>query len=133
MAQQGRHLSLEQALAWNPDWSHGDRVRIAEALGVLPDLEFVVPAHGKHVGVWVDGHRALEIKPGYLSWPVMKWTLGLPSTIIDAIEHDDTHAWFLLSTHRPHEGRRATPGAAVEVCPTCWQQLPATKVCGNCA
>lgn len=133
MAQQGRHLTLDQALAWNPDWSHSDRVRIAEALGVLPEQEFIVPPNGKHVGVWVDGHRALEIKPGYLSWPVMKWTVGLPPSITNTIEHDDTHAWFLLSTHRPHDAQQTQPEPQVLVCQTCRQQLPATKVCDNCA
>ena len=133
MARQGRHLSLEQALAWNPDWSHSDRLRVAEALGVLPELEFIVPPHGKHVGVWVDGRLALEIKPGYLSWPAVKWTVGLPPSITEAIEHDDTHAWFLLSTHRPNPGERSRPEVQASFCPTCFQQLPATGICDNCA
>ena len=132
MTRDGRHLTLEQALNWNSHWSHTDQVRIGEALAAPPELEFLVPPSGGYIGVWVDGRKALEIRPGYLSWTTLKWAADLPPTITGTLEHDGTHAWFLLSTFRPNEAGPARPEPAPQVCPTCDEQLPATQVCDNC-
>ncbi len=133
MAMQGRHLSYEKALTWRTSWSHSDQLVIAKVLGVLHEPEFVVPPNGKHIGVWVDGQLALEIKPGYLSWPALRFAVDLPPEITDKIEHNDTRAWLLLSTHQHSEHPEATPEQQTAYCQTCWVALPATGICDYCA
>jgi hypothetical protein len=132
MAKQGRHLSYEKALTWRSTWSHSDQLVIAKVLAVLHEPEFIVPPNGKHIGVWVDGQLALEIKPGYLSWPALRFAVDLPPEITEKIRSDNSHAWLLLSTFQSSEHPEASPERDEKKCQRCNLVLPATGVCGYC-
>jgi len=69
MTMQGRFMLKSEAIEWNEPWSQRDRARIAAALEAIPGGKCIRPSSGERIGVWINGHLALKIYPGYLVWP----------------------------------------------------------------
>lgn len=103
MVMQGRRLRRTQVSEWNEPWSTRDRVQVTAALDAIPDGVCVVPRDGDRVGVWMNGHLALIIYPGYLSWPRGRWTEDLPPDLFPDMHEDEHFKWHELSTFQPRD------------------------------
>lgn len=135
----GRMITRAQVLAWRGDkWSYTDKQAIAQSLDLLPKdrTEFYEEGGGGRVILTVDGKPAFIIRPGFVSWPKGTWVHGVDdslfaSGIMVGGEKDGT-LWAELSTFRDAERSKRAVERDFGTCPTCWQKLPATGICGNC-
>jgi hypothetical protein len=134
-----RILTRAQVLAWRGDkWSCTDKQAIAQSLDLLPAdrAEFYEESAGGRVILAVDGKPAFIIRPGFVSWPKGTWMDGVDhslfaSGVMVGSENDGT-MWAQLSTYRGSERSKHVADRDFGTCPTCWLELPATGVCGNC-
>ena|ERR1017187_1984261 len=102
MTMHGRFMLKSEAIKWNEPWSQRDRARIAAALEAIPDGRCVLPSAGTHIGVWINGHLALKIYPGYLVWPGKDWTEDLSPDLFPDMQEDERDRWHGLSTFQDH-------------------------------
>jgi hypothetical protein len=134
MRPSGRKLSRSEVLAWNDPWDYTDRARIAAALDAIPHGVYVQPPSGGVIGVWINGHRALVIHPGWMEWPDGRWSKGLPMAHFPDLRKDEQDLlWHLLSTFQPHSRGPTSGEQPATVFPRCFTELPLTGVCNYCA
>ena len=136
----GRVLTRAQVMAWRADsWSHRDKQAIGQTLDLLPfdRVEYYEEPGGRRLIVMVDGAQAFIIRPGFVSWPKGAWVDGVDDSLfatgLEVGGENDGTVWAELSTYRDQGRSSRAAERDYGTCPTCWQKLPATGVCGNCA
>jgi hypothetical protein len=105
MPMEGKFMLRTQVIEWNEPWNTRDRARVAAALEAIPDGRCVLPNAGTHIGVWIKGHIALKVFPGYLEWPGVdnRWNKDLPPDLFPEMQGDGHSEWHGLSTFQ-HKG-----------------------------
>lgn len=135
MVKEGQHLTRDQVLEFNPQWSTGDQQVVSDAIDALPDPTFVVLPSRHQVVTRVAGRRTLLVNPGYLEWPASAahWVEQLPAALKSAVDEDPRHFWLTLSTFQPNQSEASRAGAPPILCPVHLIALPVTGICDDCA
>lgn len=113
-----RYITLEQVLAWIPEWSTTDLRRIQEWVDSRGAGTFYIPGNRAYIGCRRAGAPREEsnlfyVNPGFLE----------PAT-------KDGGEWEALSTFRDRSDASSLPQA--DVCGQCGLQLPLTGICDDC-
>lgn len=113
-----RYITLDQVMAWVPDWSTTDLRRIRHWVDSRGAGLFYLPGNGAYIGCRRAGAPREEanlfyINPGFLE-PASK----------------DGGEWEALSTFRDRSDASSLPLAGI--CAQCGLQLPLTGICDDC-